>query len=74
MTTLIIEDSTPQTKQNIAYVRSFPFMTAKKKKSESEFNLYENLNSAFSDVRLMLDGKKKEKTAEEFLEEMRNGK
>ena len=29
------------------------------------------LNSAFAEVRLMLDGKKKEKTAQEFLEEMR---
>ena len=36
--------------------------------------LHRQLDSAFKDVRLMLDGKKREKTAQEFLEEIRNGK
>ncbi|MCL2072559.1 MAG: hypothetical protein FWH18_01445 [Marinilabiliaceae bacterium] len=37
-------------------------------------DLHRQLDSAFKDVRLMLDGKKQEKTAQEFLEEIRNGK
>jgi len=40
---------------------------------EPEFNLYESLDHAFADVRLMLDGKKKEKTAQELLYELQNG-
>ena len=43
-------------------------------RTESEFNLYDSLDQAFADVRLMIDGKKKKKTAQEFLEEMRNKK
>ena len=74
MTTLIIEDSTPQAKKNVAYGRTLPFVTVRKEKSESEFNLYQSLDCAFSDVRLMMDGKKRKKTAQEFLEEIRNEK
>jgi len=37
-------------------------------------DLHRQLDSAFKDVRLMLDGKKREKTAQEFLKEIRNGK
>ena len=37
---------------------------------ESDFNLYESLDRAFADVRLMMDGKKREKTVEEFLDEL----
>ena len=38
---------------------------------EPEFNLYEDLKSAFAEVRLIMDGKQKSKTAQEFLEELR---
>ena len=72
MTTLVIEDSTPQAKKFIAYGRTLPFVSIRKKKPEPEFNLYDSLNSAFADVRLMMDGKKKKKTAEEFLGEIRS--
>jgi len=72
MTTLIIEDSTPQAKKFVAYVRTLPFVKIKKEKSEPEFNLYESLNSAFADVRLMMDGKKKKKTLDELIDELRN--
>ena len=74
MTTLIIEDSAPQAKKFVAYSRSLPFVKVKREKSKTEFNLYESLDRAFADVRLMMDGKKKEKTAQEFLEELRNEK
>jgi len=43
-------------------------------RTEAEFNLYDSLDRAFADVRLMIDGKKKKKTAKEFLEEIRNEK
>ena len=39
-----------------------------------EFNLYNSLDNAFADVRLMMDGKKKKKTAQEFLKEIRDSK
>jgi len=69
MTTVTIQDTSPQAK------RLVPFAKVKRKKVEvePEFNLYESLDRAFADVRLMLDGKKKEKTAEELLYELRNG-
>jgi hypothetical protein len=76
MTTMIIEDNSIQAKQFVKYARTLPFTTVKREKKEakSEFNLYENLDSAFADVRLMLDGKKRKKTAQEFLDEIRKGK
>jgi hypothetical protein len=42
-----------------------------KKEAKPKSELYHGLNSAFAEVRLMLDGKKKGKSAQEFLEEMR---
>jgi hypothetical protein len=54
--------------QSIPQVISFDFLK-KNKKPKSAF--YYELDHAFADVRLMLDGKKKEKSAQEFLEEMR---
>jgi len=68
MTTVIIEDSTLQAKNLLAYIRLLPFV--KVKTEEPEFNLYESLDRAFADVRLMQDGKKREKTVEEFLDEL----
>jgi hypothetical protein len=46
------------------------------KKSEKEQPekswLYRELESAFADVRLMMDGKKKKKTLDELIDELRN--
>lgn len=70
MTTIVIEDKNPQAKHFLAYARTLPFVKVKKEKAEPEFNLYESLNSAFADVRLMLDGKKKEKTLDELINEL----
>ncbi|MDR1631496.1 MAG: hypothetical protein LBR97_01185 [Dysgonamonadaceae bacterium] len=42
----------------------------KKAEEEKHSPLYYELQSAFRDVKLMVDGKKKEKTIEEFLAEL----
>jgi len=36
--------------------------------------MYHRLDSALADVQLMMDGKKRKKTAQEFLKEIRNGR
>jgi hypothetical protein len=60
-------------KSIIAFLQSLPqVVTFEKTKEKSE--LYHGLNSAFADVRLMLDGKKKEKTLDELIDELRNSK
>jgi hypothetical protein len=76
MTTMIIEENSVQARQFIKYARSLPFTQIKreKAKAEPEFNLYESLDRAFADVRLMMDGKKPKKTAQQFLEEIRKEK
>ena len=56
-------------KSVLAFLQSVPqAVTFEKPKSE----LYRSLDRAFADVRLMMDGKKKEKTIEEFIDELRN--
>jgi len=63
-------------KSLVAYLQSIPqivtFQKAKSGKEEtiSSEELYNRLDRAFHDVRLMIDGKKKEKTIEEFLDEL----
>jgi len=62
-------------KSIVAFLQSIPQVVTIEKSAEkatSKSELYKGLNSAFADVRLMLDGKKKEKTVEEFLDELRN--
>jgi hypothetical protein len=76
METVILEYNAGnrQAEKLIEYIRSLRFVKIKKteaKTEDEEFNLYETLDRAFADVRLMLDGKKKKKDAWEFLEEMR---
>jgi len=68
MTTVTIQDTSPQAK------RLVPFAKVKRKKVEvePEFNLYESLDRAFADVRLMLDGKKEKKTLDDLINELRN--
>jgi hypothetical protein len=44
----------------------------KAKTKEKHSPLYYELDHAFKDVKLMIDGKKPEKTIEEFLDEIRN--
>jgi len=62
-------------KSLVAYLQSIPqIVTFEMPKEKPKSELYNGLNSAFAEVRLMLDGKKKEKSAQEFLEEMRKEK
>jgi hypothetical protein len=68
-------------KSVVSFLQSIPqvvtFEMPKKKEVNvsvslnNQSELYHGLNSAFAEVRLMLDGKKKEKSAQEFLEELR---
>ena len=60
-------------KSLVAYLQSIPQIATLEKaveKPKPKSELYNGLNSAFAEVRLMLDGKKKEKTLDEFLEEL----
>ena len=60
-------------KSLLAYLQSIPQIATLEKqveKSKYESEFYQGLQSAFTDVRLMLDGKKKEKTLDEFIEEL----
>ena len=49
------------------------FEKSKKKEAQKSW-LYNELEEALNDVRLMREGKQSEKTAQEFLEEIRNEK
>ena len=69
-----VNERTSLGKALVAYLRSIPqIVTLKKTKATAEPlpTLYECLDSAFADVKLMVDGKKRKKTAQEFLEEIR---
>jgi len=70
MTTVVIDDSSIQAKHFIQFVRTLPFAKVKTNEAEPDFNLYESLDRSFADVRLMLDGKKKKKSLDEFIEEL----
>ena len=61
-------------KSLIAYLQSIPQIVTfemPKVQSVPKSELYHGLNNAFAEVRQMLDGKKKEKSIDEFLEELR---
>jgi len=80
---LEIDEATPLGKSIVALLKSaneaVVSLVKKREKRELTYeevvnksDLHRSLDSAFKDVRLMLDGKKREKTAQEFLEELRN--
>jgi hypothetical protein len=69
-----INERTSVGKSLLAFLQSIPQIVTfekrvKKQKPKSE--LYESLNRAFADVRLMMDGKKRKKSLDEFIEELR---
>ena len=70
MTTVIIEDNSPQAKKFVAYARTLPFVKIRKSKAEPEYNPDESLDRAFADVRLMMDGKKRKKTLDALIDEL----
>jgi len=58
-------------KSIVAFLQSIPqVVTFDKPKPKSE--LYHTLNRSFADMRLMMDGKKKKKTIDELIDELRN--
>ena len=85
MTTYQIEinETAPLGQSIIALLKSakdvIPSIVKKREKRELTYeevvnksDLHRRLDSAFSDVRLMLDGKKREKTLDELIDELRN--
>jgi hypothetical protein len=70
-----INEKTSLGKSLITFLQSIPQIVTfgrQEKQPSPKSELYESLNRAFCDVRLMMDGKKREKTAEELLYELQN--
>ena len=70
---LQINERTSLGKSIVAFLQSIPQAVTFRKAEEKpifQSELYKSLDSAFRDVRLMMDGKKREKTVEEFLDEL----
>ena len=60
-------------KSVVAFLQSIPEVVTfelPKKQPKPKSELYYGLESAFADVRLILDGKKKGKSLDEFIEEL----
>jgi len=60
-------------KSAVAFLQSIPQVVTFEKpveKSKPKSELYYGLASAFAEVRLMIDGKKKKKSLDEFIQEM----
>ena len=76
METLTIELNNPRTfsllkeLEKLALLRIVKTKTKAKAKAKPKSTLYERLDSAFADVRLMMDGKKREKTLDELIDEL----
>ena len=70
-----INEKTSMGKSLVAFLRSIPQVITferKVKQAPRKSELYESLNSAFADVRLMLDGKKEKKTLDQLINELRD--
>ena len=62
-------------KSILAFLRSVPQVVTfemQKENSAPKSELYESLNRAFADMRLMMDGKKRKKTLDDLIDELRN--
>jgi hypothetical protein len=71
-----VNDSVLAGKKLIAFLQSLPEIITFEKlraKPTPKSELYHSLDRAFHDVRLMIDGKKREKSATELLHELQNG-
>ena len=68
-----VNEKTSLGRSLIALLQSVPQVVTfakKERKPAPKSELYHSLNRAFSDVRLMIDGKKREKTAQELIDEL----
>ncbi|GHT61881.1 hypothetical protein FACS189451_04890 [Bacteroidia bacterium] len=63
-------------KNLVALLRSIPeavsFETQVKQETQEKSEVYKSLERAFRDVRDMMDGKKREKTLDELIDELQN--
>jgi len=68
-----INDTMPLGKGAATLLQSVPKVATveKTKKEARKSKLYHDLDRAFAEVRLMLDGKMRKKTAQELLDELR---
>ena len=57
-------------KSVIAFLHSIPQVITIEKPTPPKSELYKSLDSAFADVRLMMDGKKRKKTLSELINEL----
>ena len=70
-----VNERIPLGRSLLAYLQSIPQIVSFEKPIEKQAHqnkLYQSLDSAFADVRLMMDGKKKKKTLDELLDELPN--
>ena len=68
-----VNEKTSLGRSLIALLQSVPQVVTfakKERKPAPKSELYHSLNRAFADVRLMIDGKKREKTAQELIDEL----
>jgi hypothetical protein len=74
-----IDSSSPMGKSILSLLKSAketvtitPLRTKETADAEQHSPLYYELQSAFRDVKLMVDGKKRKKTLDELIDELRN--
>ena len=68
-----VNEKTSLGRSLIALLQSVPQVVTfakEERKPAPKSELYHSLNRAFADVRLMIDGKKREKTAQELIDEL----
>ena len=76
MATVVIDNSSPFAQNLLNYISTFPFAKVIENNrcttaEEEPYDLYKSLESAFADVKLMKEGKKKGKSLDELIEELR---
>ena len=70
-----VNEKMPLGKSLVTFLQSIPQVVTFEKPVEEtkpQSELYHSLNRAFADVRLMMDGKKKKKTLDELIDELRD--
>ena len=77
MATVVIDNSSPFAQNLLNYISTLPFAkviednNGHAAEEDEPYDLYKSLESAFADVKLMQEGKMKEKSLDEFLGEQK---
>ena len=76
MATIVIDNSSPFAQNLLNYINTLPFAkviedNGQTTAEDEPYDLYKSLESAFADVKLMQEGKKKGKSLDELIEELR---